>query len=118
MEGEIARFRKKFFGGFNNDDVVAYIAELSRERNENIAARERAESKVQELQDEVARLTAAVAVSSAVPLSVPDPTPSSADPAPLPNNPAENKQQPTIATVEKKRIIVKYKKPKKWSDTL
>jgi len=33
MIGEVNSFRKRFFGGFNQSDVVDYIAKLSKERN-------------------------------------------------------------------------------------
>jgi len=44
MSGEKKYFRKRFFGGFNREDVVKYISELAKERNESDAAREKAES--------------------------------------------------------------------------
>lgn len=56
MRGEIVRFRRKFFGGFNRDDVAAYIAKLAEERNEGLAAAESAQSEIQRLKSEVSRL--------------------------------------------------------------
>ena len=47
MTGEIKFFRKRFIGGFNRQDVVEYIAELARERDENLALKEKAEQKLQ-----------------------------------------------------------------------
>ena len=34
MTGEISYFRKRFFGGFNKQDVVDYIVKMAQERNE------------------------------------------------------------------------------------
>ncbi|MCL2045826.1 MAG: hypothetical protein FWG88_05520 [Oscillospiraceae bacterium] len=34
MSGEISYFRKRFFGGFNRDDVIDYIEKMAKERNE------------------------------------------------------------------------------------
>jgi len=56
MKGEKEFFRKRFFGGFNREDVVKYIAKIADERNEALAAQETAEKKVQELTEELSRL--------------------------------------------------------------
>jgi len=34
MKGEVDFFRKRFVGGFNREDVINYVAKLSKERNE------------------------------------------------------------------------------------
>jgi hypothetical protein len=49
MKGEIEFFRKRFFGGFNRDDVVKYISKLAQERNESRIALERAEKDARNL---------------------------------------------------------------------
>ena len=51
MNGEVEYFRKRFFGGFNRKDVVAYIARLANERNEQQSAKEKAERELQSLID-------------------------------------------------------------------
>ena len=56
MTGEIKVFRKRFFGGFNKKDVIDYITEQARERNEMEAAKEKAEKELLELVREVTRL--------------------------------------------------------------
>ena len=56
MKGEICFFRKRFFGGFNREDVISYIATISQERNELMAAKEKAEEELRELIREVATL--------------------------------------------------------------
>jgi len=43
MTGEIRFFRKRFFGGFNREDVVDYVSKLARERNESRDAKDAAE---------------------------------------------------------------------------
>ena len=53
MKGEKEFFRKRFFGGFNREDVVKYIAKIADERNEALAAQEKAETKAQELAEEL-----------------------------------------------------------------
>lgn len=53
MTGEIKFFRKRFIGGFNRQDVVDYIAELARERDENLALREKSDQKVRDLMAEI-----------------------------------------------------------------
>ena len=49
MIGEVNSFRKRFFGGFNQRDVVDYIAKLSKERNTH-------REEVQKLADEATML--------------------------------------------------------------
>ena len=44
MTGEVNSFRSRFFGGFNRDDVVDYIAKLAQERNELEVAKTKAEN--------------------------------------------------------------------------
>jgi len=51
MTGEVLYFRKRFIGGFNRDDVVAYISKISTERNEAIAAKEEYQAKVEKLNE-------------------------------------------------------------------
>jgi len=53
MTGEIVTFRKKFIGGFNRDDVAAYIAKITKERNDNIYAREKIERDIAALKNEM-----------------------------------------------------------------
>ena len=53
MTGEIKFFRKRFIGGFNRHDVVDYIADLARERDENLALREKTEQDIQALMAEI-----------------------------------------------------------------
>ena len=48
MEGEKEFFRKRFFGGFNREDVIKYIAKIANERNEALAAQEKAEKELNE----------------------------------------------------------------------
>ena len=56
MTGEINSFRSSFFGGFNRDDVVAYIAKLAQERNELEAAKDKAENEARALTQEIEAL--------------------------------------------------------------
>jgi len=56
VSGEKEFFRKRFFGGFNREDVIKYIAGLAEERNEALAAKERAEKKARALAEEVKKL--------------------------------------------------------------
>jgi len=58
MEGEKEFFRKRFFGGFNREDVIKYITGLANERNEAIEAKEKAEKKARALAEEVKKLRA------------------------------------------------------------
>lgn len=60
MSGELNYFRKRFFGGFNRQDVVDYITKLSQERNELRAMRDTAVRQVKELADEAASLRLAL----------------------------------------------------------
>jgi len=56
MKGEKEFFRKRFFGGFNRDDVIKYIAKIANERNDALAAQSKAESKLKELEEEIKKL--------------------------------------------------------------
>ena len=56
MTGDANIFRKRFFGGFNERDVVEYIAELARERNELEKARDNAIKDARALAGEVDEL--------------------------------------------------------------
>jgi len=56
MAGEINYFRKRFFGGFNRQDVVDYIEKLAGERNEKAEAGEKAIQDAKALAIEVAIL--------------------------------------------------------------
>ena len=56
MTGEIKFFRKRFIGGFNRQDVVEYITDLARERDENLALREKAEQDLQAFMAEMESL--------------------------------------------------------------
>ena len=53
MPGEINGFRKRFFGGFNRRDVVDYIAQLAKERNELLAQRDKAVQEASKLSGEL-----------------------------------------------------------------
>ena len=52
MKGEKEFFRKRFFGGFNRDDVIKYIAKIAQERNEAITAKEKAEKEAKTLAEQ------------------------------------------------------------------
>ena len=56
MVGEKEFFRKRFFGGFNRNDVIKYIAKIAEERNEAIAAKEKAEKEARALAEELRKL--------------------------------------------------------------
>lgn len=56
MKGEKVFFRKRFFGGFNREDVVKYISKIADERNNAIAEKEMAESNAQALAEELIKL--------------------------------------------------------------
>jgi len=56
MVGEKVFFRKRFFGGFNRDDVIKYIAKIAEERNEAVVAKEKAEKDAQILAAELKKL--------------------------------------------------------------
>jgi len=58
MSGEINFFRKRFFGGFNREDVVKYISELAHERNEYKSAKDIAENEAKTMADEIEPLRA------------------------------------------------------------
>ena len=53
MTGEINYFRKRFFGGFNREDVVSYIARVAKERNALAIAKDKAENDLHLLASEV-----------------------------------------------------------------
>lgn len=53
MQGEKFFFRKKFFGGFNRDDVIAYIAQIAGERNKAIDDKEIAEAEIVKLRESI-----------------------------------------------------------------
>ena len=56
MTGEINSFRSRFFGGFNREDVVEYIAKLAQERNEIEDAKIKAENDSRALAIEIVKL--------------------------------------------------------------
>ena len=56
MAGEIEFFRKRFIGGFNQQDVIDYISKLAHERNNYRVAKEKAEQDAQMLTNEIKAL--------------------------------------------------------------
>ena len=58
MRGEINSFRKRAFGGFNQDDVINYVAKASQERNALIDANNKAEAELKKLAEELASVRA------------------------------------------------------------
>jgi len=56
MTGEVNSFRSRFFGGFNREDVVDYIAKLAQERNELEATKTKAENDLSALTLEIEAL--------------------------------------------------------------
>jgi len=56
MMGEKEFFRKRFFGGFNREDVIKYIAKIADERNTAIAEKEKAENELISLKEELNKL--------------------------------------------------------------
>ena len=56
MTGDISNFRKRFFGGFNRDDVVDFITHMAWERNELEAARDKAIQETHALAAEIESL--------------------------------------------------------------
>ena len=58
MSGEANYFRKRFLGGFNQQDVVDYVSKLAGERNEQREAREKAERELRQLSNELETLRA------------------------------------------------------------
>jgi len=56
MTGDIEFFRKRFFGGFNQQDVSGYISRLAKERNEYEAEKDNAIREAKALAEEVASL--------------------------------------------------------------
>jgi hypothetical protein len=61
MTGEINAFRRQVFGGFNREDVSAYIAGLAKARNEERGAKEIAQQEAAALRAELAALRLAFA---------------------------------------------------------
>ena len=53
MQGEIQFIKKQIFGGFNREDVVAYIAKMAKERNEAREACKEATIKLEALNEEI-----------------------------------------------------------------
>lgn len=60
MSGELNFFRKRFFGGFNRQDVIDYVEKLARERNELRLAKEKVEQDMQTITEESATLRSAL----------------------------------------------------------
>jgi len=56
MMGEKEFFRKRFFGGFNRQDVINYIAKIADERNTAIAEKEKIENELISLKEELNEL--------------------------------------------------------------
>ena len=56
MTGDIKAFRKRFFGGFNEQDVVDYVSKLAQERNEQEDAKNKAIASARILANEVESL--------------------------------------------------------------
>ncbi|MDR1589221.1 MAG: hypothetical protein LBS51_03400 [Oscillospiraceae bacterium] len=56
MTGEIKRFKREVFGGFNRDDVIAYIRELSVERDKYKSEAARLESELRSIDAEASGL--------------------------------------------------------------
>jgi cell division septum initiation protein DivIVA len=50
IQGEITFFRKRFIGGFNRDDVIAYIRKMAQEKDELTEQIEELRKKNEELQ--------------------------------------------------------------------
>ena len=57
MTGEISYFRKRFFGGFNKQDVVEYIVKMAKERNELEDEKNKIAENTNLFADEIARLS-------------------------------------------------------------
>ena len=56
MTGEVQFIKKQMFGGFNREDVVAYVAKIAQERNEARDANAEAQEKIEVLVSEVSDL--------------------------------------------------------------
>jgi chromosome segregation ATPase len=56
MSGDIRRFRRRLFGGFDADDVMRYIEELASQRNKYKVTGDRLERELSGLNDEIRRL--------------------------------------------------------------
>lgn len=61
MSSEFKTFKKKVFGGFDEADVMAYIADLAEERNKNAKERDSFEGETIELRYEMDELKAEIA---------------------------------------------------------
>ena len=61
MTGDVNSFRSRFFGGFNREDVVDYIAKLAQERNELEVAKTKAENDLYALTLEIETIRSEVA---------------------------------------------------------
>jgi len=73
VNGEKEFFRKRFFGGFNRDDVINYIARLAEERNEALAAKEKAEKKARALAIDLKKLREELGKPQPEPADEPEP---------------------------------------------
>lgn len=58
MSGEVRHFRRRFFGGFDTNDVMLYIEELAAQRNKYKTTGDRLELELKNLTDEIKRLQA------------------------------------------------------------
>jgi hypothetical protein len=56
MTGDANFFRKRFLGGFNQQDVVEYVTKLAQERNMYREAKLRAEEEAEKLSGELERV--------------------------------------------------------------
>jgi len=53
MKGEIKFIKKQMFGGFNRKDMVAYVAKIAHERNEEREAKAAAQERIEALLNEI-----------------------------------------------------------------
>ena len=53
MSGDIRHFRRRLFGGFDENDVMRYIEELAGQRNKYKMTRDRLEQELKDLQHEL-----------------------------------------------------------------
>lgn len=56
MSSDVRHFRRRFFGGFDASDVMAYIEELAGQRNKYKKSGDRLEAELKELNAEILRL--------------------------------------------------------------
>ncbi|SHI05813.1 hypothetical protein SAMN02745823_02139 [Sporobacter termitidis DSM 10068] len=56
MGGDVRHFRRRFFGGFDTGDVMAYIEELAAQRNKYKTAGDKLEAELKDLTAEIKRL--------------------------------------------------------------